>query len=306
MRYICYILTALLLSSCFTGIESTPKISHKDVSKRDAATLSPEQLFLSDITPEPPGQWQRGKAFYIADDKISIIFMPGDADVDSLSGHELIFESMQSAPSVTGKGATQIQFSVEGRGDEFIYQIDTSADDIKGRQRLEVPFTIERSIIERVDSAMRGHTYYISTPKWYDAGSDKAFVGKRHIPVDISKVAAGTFIYPLRVYFTDPEGNKAWIPMTIGTDRAATRNFASVFSFDNPRKRYPKISDENWQLIVNSKVAVGMTRDECRLALGSPNGTRPIPVTFANIEQWSYDEGVYLIFEDGILTRFRL
>ena len=59
-------------------------------------------------------------------------------------------------------------------------------------------------------------------------------------------------------------------------------------------------------MIVNSKVAAGMTRDECRLALGAPNSFRTIPVYNAVVEQWNYDDGMYLIFEDGILTRYRI
>ena len=94
--------------------------------------------------------------------------------------------------------------------------------------------------------------------------------------------------------------------MTVGADRAATRNFSTVFNFDDPRKRYPQISDETWELIINSKVREGMTRDECRLALGAPNSYRTIPVINAVVEQWNYDDGIYLIFEDGLLSRFRI
>ena len=70
---------AALFSSCFTGIESTPRISAGDVRKRDAATLTPEQQFLGDISAEPPASWTAGKRFFVTDDKISIIFAPGGA-----------------------------------------------------------------------------------------------------------------------------------------------------------------------------------------------------------------------------------
>lgn len=298
---------AALFSSCFTGIESTPRISSGDVRKRNAATVSAEQLFLSDVTAERPSVWQRGKRFYVTDDKISIIFVPGFADTDSLSGNDLVFERFSDVPSVTGEGAVMAVFSVPGRQGEYQYQIGVTADALAQRERLEVPFTVERSMVEQVDSAMRGNVYYISTPKWFEASTDKAAVGKRHIAVRIEKVVPGTYIYPLKVYFR-PVGseNSYWLPMTVGTDRAATRNFSTVFNFDDQRKRYPQISDETWGLIVNSKVREGMTRDECRLALGTPNSYRTIPVINAVVEQWSYDDGIYLIFEDGLLTRYRI
>ncbi len=298
---------AALLSSCFTGIESTPRISQGDVKRRDAAQLTPEQQFLADIMPLPPSQWQTGKRFFVTDDKISIIFMPSDTGCDSLSGSDLVFESFTDVPSVTGNGATMLTFTSPGHEGELHYRVNSPTSDLQHRDRLEVPFAIERSVVDQVDSLMRSRTFYITTPKWFVASDGKDYFGKRHIPVTITRITPGTYIYPLRVYFTAGDsGCEYWIPMTIGSDRAATRNFNAVFNFNDPRKRYPQITDETWQMIVNSKVAAGMTRDECRLALGAPNSFRTIPVYNAVVEQWNYDDGMYLIFEDGILTRYRI
>ncbi|MDE5554138.1 MAG: hypothetical protein K2J10_03020, partial [Muribaculaceae bacterium] len=91
---------AALLNSCFTGIESTPRISAGDVRKRDAAVLTPEQKYLTDVKPMTPGSWTAGKRFYVTDDKISIIFQPDDKIDDSLSGHDLVFQSFEEVPSV--------------------------------------------------------------------------------------------------------------------------------------------------------------------------------------------------------------
>lgn len=306
-KIITAVLSVILLTSCFTGIESTPRISSKDVRKRDAANLTPEQLFLSDITSEAPAEWQKGKRFFVTDDKISIIFQPGEVDVDSLSNRDLIFDSFRAVPSVTGDGATILNFTASDREGTLSYRVNVPYDYLYKRQRLEVPFSVERSVVERVDSAMRNQTYFITTPKWYRSSDDKAVSGRRHISVTVTHVGPGTYIYPLRVYFR-PEGydTEYWIPMTIGDDRAATRNFYTIFNFEDPRRRYPQITDRVWQLIVNSKVETGMTRDECRLALGAPNSYRTIPVYNALVEQWNYDDGLYLIFEDGVLTRFRI
>ncbi|MDE5595496.1 MAG: DUF2845 domain-containing protein [Muribaculaceae bacterium] len=301
------VLVATLFTSCFTGIESTPRISSGDVRKRDAAVSTPEQLFLSDVHPQRPSEWQSGKRFYITDDKVSIIFQSQKAHIDSLTGKDLVFSRFENVPSVTGTGATVLVFNVNGYDGEMRYHINFPIDDIMSRDRLEVPFSVERSVIEKVDSAMRGNDYYISTPKWFAAGDNHAVPGRRHIPVKITHVEPGTYIYPLRVFFV-PTGTSEeyWIPMTIGDDKASTRNFSTVFNFENPRKRYPQITDETWELIINSRVTNGMTRDECRLALGAPNSYRTIPVYNAVVEQWSYDDGLYLIFEDGILTRYRI
>ena len=262
---------------------------------------------MSDIVPESPAQWHEGKRFFVTDDKISIIFVPGPSVSDVHVGDDLIFKGFEEVPSLTGNGATVVVFAIEGQPGELRYKIDVSTSDLAKRDRLDVPFTVEQSMVDRVGTAMNGNTYYIATPKWFKASDDAAVTVKRHIPVKINRVEPGTYIYPLKVYFM-PEGydEEYWIPMTIGTDRAATRNFHIVFNFENPRKRYPRITDETWEKITESKVVAGMTRDECRLALGAPNSYRTIPVINAVVEQWSYDDGMYLIFEDGILTRFRI
>lgn len=297
---------ATALGSCFTGIESTPRISSGDVRKREAAELTPEQKFLSEVVHEAPARWTAGKRFYVSDDKISIIFQPDAPDV-SLTGKELVFESIEDIPSVTGEGASVLTFAVDGVDGRFRYTVNMPRKKLLARDRLEVPFTIESSLVAAISSMMKGNTYYISTPKWHQASDSKAVTGRRHIPVTITRVLPGSYIYPLKVYFS-PEGSdqEYWIPMTFGNDRSATRNFDALFHFENPRLRFPRISDEKWQMITESRVIDGMTRDEARLALGAPNSYRTIPVINAIVEEWSYDDGVYLIFEDGILTRFRL
>ncbi len=48
-----FILPALALGAggCFTGVESTPRIRQADVQRQQAAEVTSEQLFLSDIKP---------------------------------------------------------------------------------------------------------------------------------------------------------------------------------------------------------------------------------------------------------------
>ena len=48
-----------------------------------------------------------------------------------------------------------------------------------------------------------------------------------------------------------------------------------------------------------------MTMEECRLALGSPREVERDATYGALIERWIYENGIYLLFSDGILTRFR-
>ncbi len=314
------ILTAFALTGCFTGVESTPKITESDVRRQQAANPTAEQLYTQGIESQAPSEWQRGKRFRVVDDKISLVFTSASSRPGSLLGRDLAFERFDSVPSLTGEGETEVVLtladaSAPERTDTFYYRYSTPLAALGEVKRLNIPFTIDMDLVADTDSVLRGRRFFIVTPNWYDATpARKAVNGYRHVEVEIDSVEQGNANYPLAVYFhlTDKElaatptgEGERMVFMTVGLDKTSTRNFHALFSFDNPRKKYPQIEDDIWPLIIRSKIAKGMSRDECRLALGAPPTLDRLPSRAGMIERWSYSDGVYLIFEDGYLTRFR-
>ena len=61
----------------------------------------------------------------------------------------------------------------------------------------------------------------------------------------------------------------------------------------------------NWERITRGLVVEGMTKDECRLAMGSPRRISERPDQGGMREYWYYDGGCYLFFVDGLLSQFR-
>ncbi len=300
------ILGATALSGCFTGIESTPRITAGDVRRQAAARPTPEMLFLADVGTQPPASWTPGKEFHVADARVARLFAYTDGRADGLEGTTLRFVAFEDAPSLTGEGATYVVLTSE-RGDTLSYRIDAPLDNVRSRERLEIPFTVEMLPVQQADSLMRSHIYYISTPLWRRTDG-RTRPGLRHVPVKVLGVRPGTDgIYPAAVLFAPEyaQADTAMVMMSLSGDKAP-RSFATLFSFTNPRDRYPHITDHVWDLIVHSRVEPGMTRDECRLALGSPTRTEQIPTRGGMVERWSYGEGIYLIFDDGTLSSYRL
>ncbi len=292
----------IIFTACFTGIESTPRITADDVRDSGVST-SPEKLFASSVSTNNPTTWQKGQQWYVADNKISLIFTP-TSDTDSLAGEIIVYNGHRAVPTVTGENAIEIFFTGP-RGQQLIYPTGITEKDFEKRSSLEIPFAINMHPVEVADSLMRKNTYYIKTSLWYDEnGNPKS--GLRHIPVTIDSVLPGSAIHPLKVAFHYSGSNDThYVMMTYGNSHAATRNFDQLFAFADPRTQYPHIEDSTWQLIINSQVAAGMTRDECRLALGTPATIERGATHAAQIERWSYNDGIYLIFEDGILARYR-
>jgi hypothetical protein len=142
---------------------------------------------------------------------------------------------------------------------------------------------------------------------WYDADGN-AITGLKYVKAKITSVVPGNVVYPVKVSFaTEVDGKPvdASVYMSVGDAGHSARNFSALFSFNNPRKNFPLVTDENWRKIMHGRVAVDMTRDECRLALGSPSRIDRYQGTTAYGERWSYENGVYLIFFDGVLSSFR-
>lgn len=303
---LCATLLCAAMHSCFTGIESTPRITAGDVRRQAAASLTPEMRFLADVVPAPPAEWRAGKRFYVADSRVAKLFAYTDGRADGLLGTDLMYERMEAAPSLTGTGATDVVLTTV-RGDTLRWRVDASPASVASRERLEIPFTVERDPVERADSMMRGHTYYISTPLWRRTDG-RSRTGLRHVPVRVERVVPGVDgVYPAAVVFVsaDAPADTAMVMMSLGGPRAP-RSFAALFAFDNPRDAHPHITDEVWRCIVHSQVQMQMSRDECRLALGAPGRTEQIPTHAGMVERWSYGDGIYLIFEDGHLTSYRL
>lgn len=296
----CQAVLAATMTGCFTGVESTPRITADD-ARHSGVSNSPEMALSAKIGPERPSDWTPGKQWVVTDNKISLIFTP--TVTEELPSDTLTLVGLQPITTITGEQAAAIALACGER--TYIYMPGVAWNALEDRDRIDIPFAIELSQVAQADSLLRGHRYYIKTPKWRD-GAGRPTTGLRHVPVTITAVTAGTESSPLMVHFTaDGDTAERTVYLTCGSRPTANRNFDRVFTLSDPRREYPAITDATWQHIIHSEVVEGMTRDECRLALGTPTDLRRGATTGAQIEHWSYDDGVYLIFEDGILTRFR-
>jgi hypothetical protein len=294
------------MASCFTGVESTPKITAREIKKQKVVE-SEEKKFLADVSGEKPSTWHAGKRLYVTDNRISLIFQPTSSNSsvipETLADSEIVLTSVSSTVSVTGDEEVQLSF-IDNNGNTLIYRPGVLRDTFNERTQFEVPFTVEMSVVDEVSQRLAGNTYYILTPRRIGADG-KETTGLRYVPVTVTRVTPGNANQPLRVYFTDVAGHEYSVLMTIGSDPTSTRNFDTLFAFDNPRTKHTSITDRVWGLIMRSEIESGMTSAECRLALGAPNDYTRIPTTGGMVERWTYDNGVYLIFEDGVLTRYR-
>lgn len=292
-----------MLQGCFfTGVESTPRITDREV-KREAAPATPEDTYLADVTDRPFSSWTSGKEFMVTDPRIERIF-GASATGDDLSGSIIRFDTALESDGVTGGKVSDLIF-ITPSGERLTYRINHPLEKLRADSVTEIPFTIQMSVVEDASRKLNGKKFYILTSSWRDDSDNPIDGGRKYIPVTIDSVSPGNALFPLKVAFTDPDGNSARIFIHPGSKKGTPRIFPRVFSFTDPRLRYPHITPEHWQLIIDGKVTDGMTIEECRLSLGTPKEIERGANNRFFVEAWLYENGVHLLFEDGLLKRYR-
>ncbi|MDE5750688.1 MAG: hypothetical protein K2H87_07990 [Duncaniella sp.] len=292
---------SLGMTGCFfTGVESTPPITSAEV-RREVPPATREDTLLARFGDAPLGEWKPGKELTVTDPRIALIFDITPEEGEALDGHTLLYRGLRESSGVTGTGVTDLVFGTPGGTRDYLYRINRPASAIMQSGPLSVPFTLQPEVAREVDKVLRGRRLYILTSVWRD-DSDTPVKGRKFVPVTVDSVSPGNLLFPLKVAFTDDRGTGGRIFMHPGAKDTAPRTFSDIFAVADPRLKYPNVSDEHWELITLGRVHPGMSTLECRLALGAPKEVLRGHNGSYLRETWTYDNGRYLRFEDGLLV----
>lgn len=304
------LLLPLLCQSCFTGIESTPKITYKDV-RRENIQANPDDLFAGQFVAVPYADWKPGRRFMVADGKASITFMPQVGKSTGVTtGDILIYCGARGVPSIVGGNTAELLFvKLPLLTDTLVYRPGMSIEALGVRGKMRLPFVVDLNSVADVARILAGRELFTRTDRWLAADGRGEVRGRKFVKVRVDSVLAGNENYPFAVCFTslEKQGETGALMMsnTVTDGTPALRGFSNLFTLSDPRDFYPQITDANWELIRQGKLALGMTSQEATLSLGTPRDIYRRPDQSILYERWSYPGGVYLIFEDGLLTRFQ-
>ncbi|MBR5638217.1 MAG: hypothetical protein IKW83_00495 [Muribaculaceae bacterium] len=297
---------ALLLEGCFTGVESTKKITEKDVQRAiqqidKGSRESSLSIFVDSIL-----SWHEGKGFWCVDNQARLIFNPStnyDLDTLDLQGKMLTYSGYGTHKQLDNSEVVDIYLNYGPH--RLVYPTGKTMTEIN-RHSFSMPFLIDDDMVQNVANQLESKTVYIKTAIWYDIEGCYQIGNRRFIPVVITAVKPGDKVYPLKVEFCATDnGDKAFVWMKPPGSESVGRDFDSLFSWTDVRKQYPDISPVIWSNIVNCRVAEGMTKAECRLAMGNPSNIMQLPDQSGLREYWYYEGGRYLFFVDGLLKEFR-
>lgn len=309
-------LLMLPLGGCFTGIESTRPVSLTKQEKHDVAP-SEEQLLMARISPSRLSDWPIGKAFIVADSRLSLLMAHGcppgkggegvssqeEDGTDIASGDTLLYSGTTELAMPDNSIHTALLFkTTDGR----LLMMDSKrgwgeSKDVRSDQ---LPLLYDLEMVREADSLLTGRTLWARSPLAYSPDGERLTVRKFQ-PLVVSGVSAGDNRFPLRVKATDASGMRLEYFLDFNDSSSESRPLEKIFLLTDPRKRHAGISEENWQAICNNTVLAGMTKEECRLALGNPSDADVGRNYSSTIELWQYPDGTYLKFVDGLLSSFR-
>ena len=302
----CSILVAALLAvSCGTGIEVTERVTEKDVQKVINQTDNRPQTRTLDAYIDSVPAWKTGKRFWVADDQVKLLFAnSNDYDIDTVSlvGRVLTYGGYDTGGIYDNRNTVNLHFSDGNK--QFVYYTGKTVDAF--HPRFSIPMLIDLDMVDFVARQVVGNDYFIRTGIWYDRQTEEMRDGRHFIKIHIDDVQPGNAVLPLRVHFTAMDtGERAMVWMSENASAMLGRDFDALFAEKDPRSDYPAVSNENWERITQAQVALGMTKEECRLSLGNPVRISTNPDQGGLREYWFYDGGAYLFFVDGLLSQFR-
>lgn len=299
-----------VLAACSTGIESTKTIKMTKDDRRMSED-SPEEVLAGMISSQSIADWKPGKRFLVVDNKASLIYegfsnRGAQPMQDSIAGMILRFEGVNHRATPGGTAVTVVRL-LNGEHEVSYNTGRSMASSDSLFSGLDMPFMIDLDMVQLADSLLAGLDVWTNTRLCYD-NDDNMLEGEKFRAVKIVKVVPGNALFPLRVFFTASDGKPVSVFMNVASKRSSgneSRTFASLFLLEAPKLKYPSISPEFWDRICRGDVAIGMNKTECRLALGSPSDVISGHDWDSLLDVWSYSDGSYLKFQDGLLVNFR-
>lgn len=303
-RLLIVIAATTALTGCFTGVESTPRIKAPD-AREAQLRARPEDSYLADIKDEPFDRWLPGKLFDIVDNRFALL-LGSTAPAVPLAGRQARWVGASETATALGTTSTRLKFLADGVADTLVYSVGRSLPALRENGALEIPFAVQRSLVDSAAARMTGKSYYLTSAVWRDS-TDAVVTGRKFVAAKVTAVRPGNADYPLRVDFEVADGAEPATGILFLSPQArfaVPRTFDAFFSLTDPRASYPGIPDDIWRHIILGTVTEGMTRLQARLAMGQPRDIQRRVGNGAYLarEVWVYPSGQMLFFEDGFLV----
>jgi hypothetical protein len=170
---------------------------------------------------------------------------------------------------------------------------------------------IEADFLNTANKLLVGKTLFTKSAKWYKYNEDKLNSNLKTIavregtckycPVTVTRVVNDYDDKYLILFKTENQDEEyCFDNVTLNADKS---NFTQRLTFENPKKKYPDISQERWEQIMAQKIRKGFTPDEVKVAYGKPDEV----YSENDDETWLYynlnKKDYAITFKDGIVDK---
>ncbi len=265
-----------------------------------------EQTVKENFKIIPPSQWKQGDKFYYTQKELNILLKRLNPVLkDTIDYTDKIFEFSGVKSNVDWFGTETVNMLFRLEDTEYIYETGKSLQQFtEADYNPLIPGLISEQELIFAADFFTGSEFYIMDNEWYNLDDTPVFNSRKFIKVNIAGFKPGNDDMPIKILFSPVDDEKIYYVRGVlsGTLNATRRNqFFKLFSDNNPQDKYKNITSSNWNSIINSKPAIGMTQDEVKLCIGNPSEIKRIP-TYSGLRLvWYYNAGTMIYFEDGLV-----
>lgn len=203
---------------------------------------------------------------------------------------------------------TYLIFECEGKKYEYEFIGDTAA--LRKAPNTYIKKIVYLDEVDKIKTELNGKTLYVLCSQWMKEDEKGKIVNsdgnQKFVAVTVTSVGLGTQDGPSKIVFKQDGTNKeAFINLRLsGINKSSGLfgvDFDKAFSFEDPKKKYPKIKSEIWTVIQNESMRIGMTKEEAELSWGKPDEIHTLTTKGITSEQWVYAAS-YIYFEKGLVS----
>lgn len=271
----------------------------------------------------PFTQWKEGMTFIILppyyfsqeDDLELVAFNKKNKSFDALKQKDWQYKIFTFKKTEMDKDGIHVHAIFENEGNFYQYQPYFSYSFIKEHEQNDPHLiTIKgMTFLKDIDIAkanLLGKRLYILTSHWLqktEKGQGYMTTGARQfVPVTITQIGLGSPSLPIRMAFKDENNIEAFVDICLGgTNSSAYLSIGSffddIFSFSDPKEKYPKISNVIWTVIQQGKIKEGMTEEELLLSWGKPEKINSTIIGAKRMDQYIY-ENQYVYIDNGRIS----
>lgn len=215
----------------------------------------------------------------------------GRNKIEDLNNCFVRFKSFRSGSISTRELVKALMTFETDDGTTLTYECKSNADCI----RLPYLFNVKDVEIARI--------VLIGTKVWGTRDTRFPYAPLTIIGVGIGKSTK----YQHEILLIDSQGEKHSIQANLSLTNALTlededNQFIDHYKFSDPEKAFPRIPKSDWNLIRQSRIRIGMSKDACRLSWGEPDDINTSRGRWGVHEQWVYSRNRYVYFENGKLS----